>query len=141
MCGTALQGGAYKDYRRRLVQCIQTHGHNSTISIFRKRTSTAGQGYKPESVRMQHAAQETALPVNPFTDAEPLVEYMEQHGLGTVSSRTNIIRTLIKRKYIRYSGKYIVPTPKGMFTYETIRGKRIADASLTRGVGKAACRT
>ena len=70
------------------------------------------------------------LPVNPFTDAE-LVEYMEQHGLGTVSSRTNIIRTLIKRKYIRYSGKYIVPTPKGMFTYETIRGKRIADASLT----------
>lgn len=70
------------------------------------------------------------LPVNPFTDAE-LVEYMELYGLGTVSSRTNIIRTLINRKYIRYSGKYIVPTPKGMFTYETIRGKKIADAALT----------
>ena len=70
------------------------------------------------------------LPVNPFTDAE-LVEYMEQNGLGTVSSRTNIIRTLVNRKYIRYSGKYIVPTPKGMFTYETIRGKKIADTSLT----------
>ena len=70
------------------------------------------------------------LPVDPFTDAE-LVEYMEQNGLGTVSSRTNIIRTLVNRKYIRYSGKYIVPTPKGMFTYETIRGKKIADTSLT----------
>ena len=66
------------------------------------------------------------LPVNPFTDAE-LVEYMELNGLGTVSSRTNIIRTLVSR----YSGKYIVPTPKGMFTYETIRGKKIADTSLT----------
>ena len=70
------------------------------------------------------------LPVSPFMDAE-LVEYMEQNGLGTVSSRTNIIRTLINRKYIRYSGKYIIPTPKGMFTYETIRGKKIADTSLT----------
>ena len=50
---------------------------------------------------------------------------------GPVSSRTNIIRTLVNRKYIRYSGKYIVPTPKGMFTYETIRGKKIADTSLT----------
>ena len=70
------------------------------------------------------------LPVDPFTDAE-LVEYMELNGLGTVSSRTNIIRTLVNRKYIRYSGKYIVPTPKGIFTYETIRGKKIADTSLT----------
>ena len=70
------------------------------------------------------------LPVDPFTDAE-LVEYIELNGLGTVSSRTNIIRTLVNRKYIRYSGKYIVPTPKGMFTYETIRGKKIADTSLT----------
>lgn len=39
--------------------------------------------------------------------------------------------SLVNRKYIRYSGKYIVPTPKGMFTYETIRGKKIADTSLT----------
>lgn len=74
--------------------------------------------------------QKKQLPVNPFTDAE-LVEYMQQNGLGTVSSRTNVIRTLLKRKYIRYCGKYIVPTRKGMFTYETIRRKKIADVSLT----------
>lgn len=71
------------------------------------------------------------LPVHPFTDAE-LVEYMERKGLGTVASRTSIIRTLLNRNYIRYAGKYIVPTPKGMFTYETIRGKKIADTELTR---------
>ena len=71
------------------------------------------------------------LPVHPFTDAE-LVEYMENKGLGTVASRTSIIRTLLNRNYIRYAGKYIVPTPKGMFTYETIRGKKIADTELTR---------
>lgn len=70
------------------------------------------------------------LPPAPFTDAE-LLAYMEQNRLGTVTSRTSIIRTLLERKYIRYSGKHIVPTPKGMFTYETIRNKKIADASLT----------
>lgn len=70
------------------------------------------------------------LPVCPFTDAE-LLEYMELHSLGTITSRTSIIRTLLERKYIRYSGKYIIPTPKGIFTYETIRDKKIADTSLT----------
>lgn len=38
---------------------------------------------------------------------------MDRSGLGTVSTRTNIIRTLLERKYIRYSGKYVIPTPKG----------------------------
>ena len=37
------------------------------------------------------------------------------------------------RKYIRYSGKYIIPTPKGMFVYETMKGLRISEASLTSG--------
>ena len=78
--------------------------------------------------------QKRDLPVHPFTDAE-LVEYMENKGLGTVASRTSIIRTLLTVTYIRYAGKYIVPTPKGMFTYETIRGKEIADTELT-GTGK-----
>ena len=73
-----------------------------------------------------------SLPVSPCTDAE-LIEYMDDAGLGTVSTRTNIIRTLLERKYIRYSGKYIIPTPKGLFFYETVRGMRVADASLTSG--------
>ena len=45
----------------------------------------------------------------------------------------SIIRTLLERKYIRYSGKYVIPTPKGLFFYETVRGMKIADASLTSG--------
>ena len=78
---------------------------------------------------MQYGTQKTAA--GRSVHGCRLVEYMELNGLGTVSSRTNIIRTLVNRKYIRYSRKYIVPTPKGMFTYETIRGKKIADTSLT----------
>ena len=58
---------------------------------------------------------------------------MDKGGLGTVSTRTNILRTLLERKYIRYSGKYVVPTPKGLFLYETVRGMKVADASLTSG--------
>ena len=58
---------------------------------------------------------------------------MESNGLGTVATRANIIRTLLDRKYIRYSGKYVIPTPKGLFFYETVRGMKIADASLTSG--------
>ena len=73
-----------------------------------------------------------SLPVSPYTDEE-LVDYMDKTGLGTVSTRTNILRTLLERKYIRYSGKYVVPTPKGLFLYETVRGMKVADASLTSG--------
>ena len=73
-----------------------------------------------------------SLPVSPYTDEE-LVNYMDKAGLGTVSTRTNILRTLLERKYIRYSGKYVVPTPKGLFLYETVRGMKVADASLTSG--------
>ena len=58
---------------------------------------------------------------------------MDKAGLGTVSTRTNILRTLLERKYICYSGKYVVPTPKGLFLYETVRSMKVADASLTSG--------
>lgn len=72
------------------------------------------------------------LPASPFTDAE-LIEYMDTAGLGTPATRAGIIQTLIERKYIRYSGRYIIPTRKGLFIYETIRGTEIADAALTTG--------
>lgn len=72
------------------------------------------------------------LPVSPYTDAE-LIDYMDNAGLGTVATRANIIQTLINRKYIRYSGKYIIPTRKGLYMYETVRGMKIANAALTSG--------
>lgn len=73
-----------------------------------------------------------SLPVSPFTDAE-LIDYMDMAGLGTVVTRANIIRTLLERKYIRYSGKHILPTPKGLFFYETLRGMKITEPALTSG--------
>ena len=73
-----------------------------------------------------------SLPAAPYTDEE-LADYIDKTGLGTASTRTNIIRTLLERKYIRYSGKYIIPTPKGLLLYETVRGMKVADASLTSG--------
>lgn len=72
------------------------------------------------------------LPVSPYTDAE-LIDFMDNAGLGTVATRAGIIRTLINRKYIRYSGKYIIPTRKGLYIYETVRGMKIANAALTSG--------
>lgn len=72
------------------------------------------------------------LPVTPYTDAE-LIDYMDTAGLGTVATRASIIQTLINRKYIRYSGKYIIPTRKGLYVYETVRGMKITNATLTSG--------
>lgn len=66
-----------------------------------------------------------SLPAAPYTDEE-LADYMDKTGLGTASTRTNIIRTLLERKYIRYSGKYIIPTPKGLLLYETVRGMKVS---------------
>ncbi len=82
---------------------------------------------------MQPGTHKKELPVDPrITDAGT----GGIHGQGRTghrSTRTNIIRTLVDRKYIRYSGKYIVPPEKALFIYETVRGMKMADASLTSG--------
>ena len=75
-------------------------------------------------------AQKKGLPPEPMTDAE-LVEFMDANRLGTAATRTAIMQTLVDRKYVRHSGKYIIPTPKGLFVYETFKGMKIADAALT----------
>ena len=67
---------------------------------------------EPVPVSGCNIVRKRTLPVSPYTDEE-LVGYMDRSGLGTVSTRTNIIRTLLERKYIRYSGKYVIPTQKG----------------------------
>lgn len=72
------------------------------------------------------------LPVTPYTDAE-LIDYMDTAGLGTVATRASIIQTLINRKYISYSGKHIIPTRKGLYVYETVRGMKITNPTLTSG--------
>lgn len=90
---------------------------------------SAGETLPLSAVNLVHKKD---LPVNPFTDAE-LVDYMDNAGLGTATTRANIIQTLIGRKYIRYAGKHIIPTRKGLFVYETVRGMKIANPALTFG--------
>lgn len=62
---------------------------------------------------------------------EQAKEAIRDLGIGTPATRAAIITTLIKRDYISRSGKSIVPTEKGMYIYEAVKGMRVADVELT----------
>lgn len=111
------------------------------FGIFERESTIATDGYLPielpgiesgETLNISgcNLIRRKELPATPYTDAE-LIDYMDTAGLGTVSTRAGIIQTLISRKYIRYSGKYIIPTGKGLYIYETVRGMKITNAALT----------
>lgn len=113
------------------------------FNIFERENAVSMEGYQPaelpelengETLKVSgcNLVHRKELPVSPYTDAE-LIDFMDNAGLGTVSTRTGIIQTLINRKYIRYSDKYIIPTRKGLYIYETVRGMKITNASLTSG--------
>lgn len=65
------------------------------------------------------------------------VENKDQHeilrniGIGTPATRASIIETLFKRNYICRKQKYIVPTSKGMQTYEWTKDKKISNVEMT----------
>ncbi len=110
---------------------------------FEREDEIAGQQYHPISIpELKNGETVTVtgcnlihkkdLPVSAYTDAG-LIEYMDTAGLGTVATRTGILQTLIDRKYVRYSGGYIIPTRKGLYIDETGRGMKIADPALTSG--------
>lgn len=58
-------------------------------------------------------------------------EALRDIGIGTPATRASIISTLVKRDYIRRSGKSIVPTDKGMALYEAVKDMLVADAGMT----------
>lgn len=62
---------------------------------------------------------------------EQAKEAIRDLGIGTPATRAAIITTLIKRDYISRSGKSIIPTEKGMYIYEAVKGMRVADVELT----------
>ena len=62
---------------------------------------------------------------------EQAKEAIKDLGIGTPATRAAIITTLIKRDYISRSGKSIIPTEKGMYIYEAVKGMRVADVELT----------
>lgn len=62
---------------------------------------------------------------------EQAKEAIRDLGIGTPATRAAIITTLIKRDYISRSGKSIIPTEKGMYIYEAVKGMHVADVELT----------
>jgi DNA topoisomerase-3 len=58
-------------------------------------------------------------------------EAMKESGIGTPATRAAIIETLFSRDYIRREKKSLVPTEKGLYVYETVKDKRIADVAMT----------
>ena len=58
-------------------------------------------------------------------------EAVRDIGIGTPSTRAAIIATLVKRDYIRRSGKSIVPTDKGLALYDAVKDMLVADVGMT----------
>ena len=58
-------------------------------------------------------------------------EAMKDSGIGTPATRATIIETLFSRNYIRREKKSLVPTDKGLAVYAAVKGRKIADISMT----------
>lgn len=64
-------------------------------------------------------------------DNEELREAMKENGIGRPSTRSAIIETLFKRKYIERQRKSIIPTPTGIQLIATINQELLKSAKLT----------
>lgn len=58
-------------------------------------------------------------------------------GLGTPARRAAVIETLFERGYAERSAKTIIPTERGLYLYDAVRGLQIADVILTEAWEKA----
>ena len=56
---------------------------------------------------------------------------MKETGIGTPATRAGIIATLLQREDSTRRKKALVPTEKGLFIYDMVKGMRIADVELT----------
>lgn len=64
-------------------------------------------------------------------DDEELREAMKENGLGRPSTRSAIIETLFRRKYLERRRKSIHPTEAGIALIDTIRDDMLKSAALT----------
>ena len=58
-------------------------------------------------------------------------EALKDCGIGTPATRAAIIETLINREYIIRLNKQLIPTEKGLFIYDLLKDKQIADVAMT----------
>ena len=64
-------------------------------------------------------------------DDEELAQAIKECGIGTPATRADIIETLINREYMIRLNKQLIPTEKGLFIYDLLKDKRIADVTMT----------
>ena len=64
-------------------------------------------------------------------DDEELAQAIKDCGIGTPATRANIIETLINREYMIRLNKQLIPTEKGLFIYDLLKDKQIADVAMT----------
>ena len=64
-------------------------------------------------------------------DDDSISEALKDCGIGTPATRANIIETLIAREYMIRLNKQLIPTEKGLFIYDLLKDKQIADVAMT----------
>ena len=64
-------------------------------------------------------------------DDEKLAQAIKECGIGTPATRASIIETLIAREYTIRLNKQLIPTEKGLFIYDLLKDKQIADVAMT----------
>ena len=64
-------------------------------------------------------------------DDEELAQAIKECGIGTPATRAAIIETLINREYMIRLNKQLIPTEKGLFIYDLLKDKQIADVAMT----------
>ena len=64
-------------------------------------------------------------------DDEKLAQAIKECGIGTPATRAAIIETLINREYMIRLNKQLIPTEKGLFIYDLLKDKQIADVAMT----------
>ena len=64
-------------------------------------------------------------------DDEEVAQAIKECGIGTPATRASIIETLISREYMIRLNKQLIPTEKGLFIYDLLKDKQIANVAMT----------
>ena len=64
-------------------------------------------------------------------DDEEQAQAIKECGIGTPATRASIIETLIAREYMIRLNKQLIPTEKGLFIYDLLKDRQIADVAMT----------
>ena len=108
-------------------------GWKSVYGEARKEEDTVFPAWEPDEMLPVTDISVRSVETSPeplFTEASLLSE-MENRGLGTSSTRAGVIELLIARRYVERRGCDLLPTPKGLEVYETVKDKLIATPDMT----------